>query len=603
MKELSYPFDSHYIMRYRKKLKKTLLNDLSSRIKKKIAVLGGSTTDDIIFALELFLLNTGIEPIFYKSEYNKCWEDAVFGNPELDAFVPDIVFIHTTYRNITEFSHNISNTENEIEEKINSQFSHFKNMWTSISEKFSCPIIQNNFDIPLCRNLGNSDCWNIHGKTYFINRLNEMMSDYARKNNGFYINDINYLSACIGLEKWHDSEAWYMYKYALGLDCIPELAYNISCIIKSIYGKNKKVIALDLDNTLWGGVIGDDGQEGIEIGQENPVAQSYSEFQSYLKNYKNLGILLTVCSKNEEENALLGLSHPESILKKDDFVLIKANWESKDRNISAMADELSLLTESFVFVDDNPAECEIVGSQLPDVSVIGFQNVHEAMYKLSRSGYFEITSLSEDDLKRNDMYIANAKRAEQKKTFENYDDYLLSLEMKAEIEPFCPVYIKRIAQLTNKSNQFNLTTRRYTAEEIEKISSSENYICIYGKLEDKFGDNGVVSVVIGEKHGTKLDIILWLMSCRVLKRDMELAMLDRLAEYAKNSGITKLVGTYIPTAKNKMVKNFYDETLGFSAVNSLPDGTAVFELDIQNYKKKNKVIDVMESECLYNEQK
>ncbi len=598
MKELTFPFDNRYILRNRKKIKKSLLNDGTKRINKKIAVLGGSTTNDIVYCLELFLLNNGILPEFYQSEYNMYWEDAVFGNDALDNFSPDIIYIHTTYRNISGFSDSISDNREIINEKINTEYEKFKTMWTSLAAKFNCPIIQNNFELPLYRFLGNSDCWNINGYSFFINRLNLLFAEYAGNNNGFYINDINYLSSCIGLEKWHNSDAWHMYKYAMSTDVIPELTFNISNIIKSIYGKNKKVIALDLDNTLWGGVIGDDGQDGIEIGKESPVAQSFSDFQSYIKNFKNIGVLLTVCSKNEEENAILGLNHPESILKPDDFVSIKANWNSKDINIINTATELSLLPESFVFIDDNPAECEIVSSQIPDAAVIRFEDISEAMYKLSRSGFFEVTSISEDDLKRNEMYQANALRIKQQMAFQNYSDYLLSLDMIAEIDSFKPVYLKRITQLINKSNQFNLTTKRYTTEEIESIYNSDDYICIYGKLEDKFGDNGIVSVIIGKKDGNTLNIELWLMSCRVLKRDMELAMLDLLVEFSRKNNISKLYGTYIPSAKNKMVMNFYPDTLGFDFVSETDEGITNWILDINNYSNKNKVIAVKESECV-----
>ncbi len=591
MKELCYPFDGKFIRKNRKKLKKQLLSDGSVRIKKKIAVLGGSTADDVVFALELFLLNCGIEPEFYISEYNKFYEDAVFGSPELDSFAPDVIYIHTTSRNLTMIPDNTSESPEQIEERLNAQFERFKQAWIKLVQKFSCPIIQNNFELPLCRHSGSYDGWGYYGKSAFISRMNVMLSDYARKNNGFYINDINYLSACVGLEKWHDTEAWYLYKYAMSLEVIPDLAYSIACIIKSIYGKNKKVIDLDLDNTLWGGVIGDDGQEGIEIGQETALGQSYSEFQSFIKEFKNYGVLLAVCSKNEEENAMLGLNHPEGILKPSDFVNIKANWDSKDRNIEQSAAELNLLPESFVFVDDNPAECAIVESQLPAVSVVNLTSVGDAMYNLSRSGFFETTSISADDLKRNEMYAANAMRAAQQKSFESYEDYLLSLDMRAIIEDFRPVYLQRITQLTNKSNQFNLTTKRYSDKDVEAVCSSEKHIRLYGRLEDKFGDNGIVSVVIGRCEGDTLHVELWLMSCRVLKRDMELAMLDELAAQCKSRGISRIIGYYYKTPKNNMVSKLY-ETFGFTLDESSDNGDSVWSLDITSYTNKNYVIKV-----------
>ncbi len=244
MKELNYPFDGKYIQKNRKKLKKQLLADGSSRIVKKIAVLGGSTANDVVSALELFLLNTGIEPQFYISEYNKFYEDAVFGSPELDSFSPDLIYIHTTSRNITMLPQSPSETPEQIQERLDAQFGIFRQVWTSLAQKFACPIIQNNFELPLCRQTGNYDGWGYTGKSAFISRLNVMMSDYARKINGFYINDINYLSACLGLEKWHSPDCWYLYKYAMSLEVIPDLAYSISCIIKSIYGKTKRLSTL-----------------------------------------------------------------------------------------------------------------------------------------------------------------------------------------------------------------------------------------------------------------------------------------------------------------------------------------------------------------------
>ncbi|MCR4796123.1 MAG: HAD-IIIC family phosphatase [Ruminococcus sp.] len=597
MKELDFPFDNAYIMRKKRGLRKELLADGSVRIKKKIAVLGGSTTDHIVSALELFLLNFGIEPVFYQSEYNKFYEDAVFGNSELDSFSPDIIYIHTTSRNLTLMPENPSETAENVQSRLSEQEDIFRQVWESLSKRFSCPAIQNNFELSLFRRSGNFDGWSTCGHAAFIQRMNVFVSDWARSHKGFFVNDINYLSAVCGLEKWHNAEDWYLYKYAMSTEVIPELAYSIACIIKSVFGKNKKVIDLDLDNTLWGGVIGDEGQEGIEIGPETANGQAYSEFQSFLKGYKDYGVLLAVCSKNEEENALLGLRHPSSILAPEDFVSIKANWEPKDQNIAQSANELSLGVDSFVFVDDNPAECAIVEAQLPSVQTVPVTSVHDAMYRLSRSGYFEITSLSDDDMHRSEMYAANAKRAAQQKKFESYEDYLLSLDMTAVISGFEPVYIQRVTQLTNKSNQFNLTTRRYTENEIQQLSISNDHICLCGQLSDKFGDNGIVSVVIGKINGSALDIELWLMSCRVLKRDMELAMLDELVSQAKHRNINRINGYYYKTAKNNMVSELYG-SFGFILDEKNENGDSVWHLDIADYKKKNKVIKTKEKELV-----
>lgn len=594
MKELSYPFDSAYLLKNRRKIKRQLTDDGTVRIRKKIAVLGGSTTNDIVSMLEIFLLEQGIECEFYQSEYAKYWEDVMFANEELLQFKPDLIYIHTTARNITEYDLNMKASRAECGNALNRQFEHFKSMWERVEEIYSCPIIQNNFEMPIYRILGNRDAWDYHGQVNFISRLNIMFYDYAVNHENFYINDINYLSACCGLDKWSEPSYWYMYKYAVNPQFIPDLAFNISNIIKSIFGKNKKALALDLDNTLWGGVIGDDGVNGIEIGHETAAAEAFYAFQKYVKEQQKIGVLLGVCSKNDYENAVTGLNHPDGVLKPDDFISIKANWEPKDSNIAVMAEEIGILPESIIFADDNPAEREIVSGQL-NVQSPSLENPENYIKIIDRSGFFEVTSFSDDDVNRNDMYKANAQRVKVSKKFENYDDYLLSLEMTAEIEEFQNIDLQRITQLTNKSNQFNLTTKRYNQNEIEKISSDSNYITLCGRLKDKFGDNGIVSVVIGRKENDALHIDLWLMSCRVLKRNMEYAMLDCLVSEAKLQCIRKIYGYYLKTKKNSMVKSLFSD-FGFEKISEDIEENTVWEMDIKNYIPKNNLITVKQTQ-------
>ncbi len=592
MKELEYPFDSEYILKKSKSIKKQLLAEDISRIDTKIAVLGGSTTHDIIRILELFLLNYGICPTFYESEYGMYWQDAMFPSEELIAFKPDVIFIHTSNRNINHYPE-LTDTAEIVENKLSDEYNHFVKMWDKLSIDYHCPIIQNNFEYPFYRLMGNKDTSDIHGKVSFINRLNECFCEYARTHENFYIYDINYQAAIYGLDKWADPFFWHMYKYCMCVPAIPAFAYSLSNIIKSLYGKNKKSLVLDLDNTLWGGIVGDDGPENIEIGQETSMSQVYSEFQSYIKAQKDLGIMLNIDSKNDRENALAGLNRPDGSLKPDDFIVIKANWEPKSQNLVAIAKELNIMPDSMVFVDDNPAEQEIVRSQVPGVAVPVIGNPEQYIRVLDHSGFFEVTNLSDDDRKRNEMYQANANRKQLEERFGDYTDYLKSLEMKATIRAFEPMYMARIAQLTNKSNQFNLTTRRFTQAEIEQMAADEQYITLCGKLEDKFGDNGVVSVVIGKKENDTLHIVLWLMSCRVLKRDMEVAMFDELVKQCMDNNITTIMGYYYKTAKNSMVKDFYKDR-GFEQTSISEDGDSIWKFDINNYKIRNQVIKVNE---------
>ncbi len=308
---------------------------------------------------------------------------------------------------------------------------------------------------------------------------------------------------------------------------------------------------------------------------------------------------------------MAGLKHPEGILKPEDFVLIKANWEPKSSNMSAISQELNILQDSLVFVDDNPAEREIVRSQTPGAAVPEIGTPEQYIRVLDHGGFFEVTTLSEDDRKRSEMYLANRERKQQQERFADYHEYLLSLEMKGTIRPFEAVYMARIAQLTNKSNQFNLTTKRYTQSDIEVFAADQGYITRYGKLADRFGDNGVVSVVIGRKGtmedvavyrqgerpasgagGDVLHLELWLMSCRVLKRDMESAMMDSVVEACADCGVKTIMGYYYPTAKNAMVKEFYRE-MGFEKTEETDTGVTIWRFAIpEDYRKKNTVIAV-----------
>lgn len=601
MRELEYPFDAGYLLKKSKRIKRTLLEQTAADgtpvtfLKKRIAVLGGSTTHDIIRMLELFLLNYGIEPEFYESEYAQYWQDAMFDNEELVQFHPDLIYIHTTGRNITFFP-DMEDSLQGIEDKLEAQMNHFRVMWEKLENTYHCPVIQNNFEFPFYRILGNRDSYDPHGKTAFIQRLNMEFARYAAQQEHFYIYDIQYESAAFGLDRWTDPSYWHMYKYAMSMQAIPDFAFHLSHIIKAVFGKNKKAFVLDLDNTLWGGIVGDDGPENLEIGQETSMGQVYQEFQGYLKEHKKIGVLLNVDSKNEEENALAGLKHPEGILKPEDFIVIKANWLPKSQNLTEIASELNIGRDALVFVDDNPAEREIIRQHVPETAVPemtdGDQvNPDQFIRILDKNAYFEVVTLSEDDKHRNEMYKANAMRKEQEESFGNYSDFLKSLEMEAVIRGFEPVYYSRIAQLTNKSNQFNLTTKRMTQAEVEQMAQDPGYITLYGKLKDKFGDNGVVSLVIGKKNGDTLELILWLMSCRVLKRDMEQAMLDTLVWQSRESGIRKLHGYYYKTAKNAMVKDFYG-AMDFQKL-SEKDGDSEWEYVIpEKYENKNLVIDV-----------
>jgi FkbH-like protein len=526
-KALRFPVAAADVLLKRQTLKKELLKQ-ANLVSTRIAILGGSTTTEVVSMLELFLLAQGIQPTFYESGYNRYYEDVLFENPDLWNFKPDIVFIHTTWHNVSQFPE-LLEAEAEVERRLSREMTRFESLWEKIHKEMGALIIQNNFDLPQLRPLGNLEASEPYCRVNFLHKLNAAFAAYARNHSRFLINDIHYLSAQVGLAAWHDHKYWYNFHMALSPTATVILAQNVAGMVKSVYGKTKKCLVLDLDNTLWGGVIGDDGVQNLILGRDHPVGEAFVDFQRYVKDLQRRGVILAVCSKNDEENAKEGFSHPDSVLRVEDFSVFKANWNPKPDNIRAAALDLNIGLDSMVLVDDNPAERALVAGQLPEVAVpdVG-SDVSRFAEVLEHERYFEVDKVVQDDLSRSAYYSSNAQRSAYQADFRDYGEFLASLEMTAEIGPFLPVYLERITQLINKTNQFNLTTRRYTSAEVEAISRDPSFVTLYGRLADKFGDNGLVSVLIGRVSHQTVEIDLWLMSCRVLKREMELAMFDAL---------------------------------------------------------------------------
>ena len=559
----------------------------------RIAVLGGSTTNEVVDLLELWLLDAGFAPVFYQSEYGRFYVEAVHDPEKLVEFKPDVVYVHTSYLNIQGFAA-LQATEGEVAAQVQAELGRYQQIWSSITEKIGCQIIQNNFEFPSYGLLGNLDSTQAGGHTRFVMQLNLEFARAAAANSKLLIQDVCSLSAHLGLDRWFDWDRYFSYKVLTTVEGSEAMALSLAAMVRGMYGKTRKVLVLDLDNTLWGGVIGDDGVDKIQIGRETPVAEAYTAFQEYCLALRNRGILLAVCSKNNEEIAKQGFEHPDAVLKLEHISCFKANWEPKHVNIEAIAQELNLGVDSFVFVDDNPAERAIVEGQVAGIAVpnVG-KDVAHFIGIIERGRYFEQNSFSKEDIERAALYQENSQRAAFETKFADYGEYLDSLEMTAEIEPFNRLYIERITQLTNKTNQFNLTTKRYSLAEMEAALADGNVVGLYGKLTDRFGDNGLISIVLGRRAGEVLDLELWLMSCRVLKRDMEMAMLDEVVARAKAMGVKMLRGTYLPTKKNSMVAEHYAK-LGFATEEKREDGSAVYSLDVAGYVPRNTHIKVLE---------
>ena len=589
LKALRHPIVVADVLRKRKVMKRELLKQVNL-VPTRIAILGGSTTTEVKSMLELFLLAQGIEPKFYESGYNRYSEEVELKNPDLWNFKPHIVFIHTTWHNISEFPELLEG-EDEVEQRVRREMARFESLWEKIHTDLGALIIQNNFDLPRLRPLGNLEASESFGRVNFLLKLNAEFANYARKHQRFLINDILYLSAQVGQAAWFRNNYWYSFHMALSPTATVALAHNVAAMVKSVYGKSKKCLVLDLDNTLWGGVIGEDGVQNLILGKDHPVGEAFLDFQRYVKTLQRRGVILAVCSKNDSESAKEGFSHPDSILKLEDFSVFKANWDPKPENIRAIASELNIGLDSIVFVDDNPAERDFVAEQLPEVAVpnVG-TDVSVFAETLEHERYFEVDKVVQDDLNRSRYYSSNAERSAGQAKFSNYGEFLESLEMTAHIAPFAPVYLERITQLINKTNQFNLTTRRYTSAEVVAIAGDPGFITSYGRLADKFGDNGLVSVLIGQVSNETLQVDLWLMSCRVLKREMEFAMFDALVEQCQARGIRRVVGVYIPSKKNSMVAGHYPG-LGFSSMGGTTEGRELWSYEVPAiYSRRTRYI-------------
>jgi FkbH-like protein len=417
-----------------------------------------------------------------------------------------------------------------------------------------------------------------------VSAFNAGLVDMARAK-AIVLVDLACVAASVGLDHWHDAGQWHAAKMAIGPDAVPIAADAIARVLAAIRGTTRKCLVLDLDNTLWGGVIGDDGLEGIVIGQGSGRGEAFLAIQQMALALRQRGIILAVCSKNDEDVARVPFrDHPDMALRDEHIAVFVANWGDKAANLRAIASALNIGLDALVFLDDNPVERAQVRRELPMVAVPELPD-DPALYPraLAAAGYFEAIAFAEDDRVRADAYRANAARA----AFAGTSDmagYLDSLEMVADVRPFDAVNRARIAQLINKSNQFNLTTRRYTEREVAAFEADPEMKTLQIRLVDRFGDNGMIAVVILKPAGGgALVIDTWLMSCRVLGRRMEEATLTQIVAAAKACGAATIIGEYLPTAKNRMVADHYDK-LGFRTVNRADDGSGGWQLDVASYQ-------------------
>jgi len=451
-----------------------------------------------------------------------------------------------------------------------------------VNEKTGAGVILTNFMLPARHDLGAYRNRTLGSDWMFRKWVNMELG--LKAPSSIRICDVEFLASRMGNIQASDPRGWFETKQLGSPTMLVELAREVAHLIASLKRPPKKVLVLDLDNTLWGGVVADDGLEGIELGDTSARGEAFKAFQKYIVSLKQRGVLLAVCSKNDFNKAAEPFEkHPEMILRMSDIVNFKANWEPKSENIRRMATELNLGLDSFVFVDDNPAEIDIVRQFAPGVTTILLgPDPSEYVTQLQDCRLFEPGSITAEDVERTNQYRAEVERKALESSMTDMDSYLESLVMEGQISEFTTVDAPRLSQLINKSNQFNLTTRRRSEADVLAIMNDPEFVGFSVRLKDRFGDHGLISIVIGHVQGFNLEIDTWLMSCRVLKRQVEELVVNEFMRLAQIRGCTKVLGLYLPTPKNEMVRDLYTK-MGFTLTVDQPDRRE-FERDVADFR-------------------
>ena len=541
----------------------------------RIAVVGGSTLYPLSDLLE-HAIETTISPVaIWTGEFNNFRSEMLQSSEELDDLRPNFFLVIPEEKSCS-YGGPMTDDRERVQKVVDRFCADLLHLCETAYTRHGAEIILCNFLPSPFHDIGEFGTKSPASDWNFKRAVNLALAERAP--NYVHICDLEFLAYRSGGLAARDDRAWYESKQAFSPAMQAAIAKEAGHVISSLKKAPKKVLVLDLDNTLWGGVIGDDGMEGIEIGDTSPRGEAFKALQTYIRSLTERGVLLAVSSKNDHENAIAPFrEHPEMVLREEHFVSFKANWEPKAKNIQEMAEELSLGLDSFVFVDDNPAEIEIVRQFAPEVTTILLSDdPAEYVRQLQESRLFERTAITSEDSDRTKQYKNEADRRRLEKTVVDMDSYLESLDMVATIRDFNRLDLPRITQLINKSNQFNLTTRRRSEAEIEALMADPTCHGFTVRLADRFGDHGLIAIVICRVSGNTLEIDTWLMSCRVLKRQVEDEVLNEIVRRARVLGCPVIRGRYVATAKNGMVRDLLP-SLGFEAVRST-ESESEFEL-------------------------
>ena len=566
-------------------LKRLLKQEHESFPQIRMALLGDSATQFLATALQGEAIARKLDVELFEAAYNQVERQVLDPTSDLYAFGAEyVVVFQSSHKLLEKFSLAEADTRNTLaEDRLD--------FVRTLCETLPGKIIYYNYP-----EIGDGVFGSYQNKVessfiYQVRKLNLGLMELSREFPNMYICDLAELQAKLGRDFCFDSSIYVSTEMLFSLDALPYVASRTMDIVCAIRGSFKKCLILDLDNTLWGGVVGDDGWENIQVGHGLGIGKAFSEFQQWIRKLKDRGIILCVCSKNDEDKAREPFEkNPEMVLRLEDIAVFLANWDNKVENIRTIQRILNIGFDSMVFLDDNPFERNMVREGIPELCVPELpEDPGDYLEYLYGLNLFETASYSSADQDRTRQYQVEAKRASSALSFNNESDFLKSLGMVSEVSGFTAFNTPRVAQLSQRSNQFNLRTIRYTEEDVRRMGEDPGFACFSFTLADKFGDNGLICVVILEKRDSStLFINTWFMSCRVLKRGMEAFTLNTLVAFARNHGFRRLIGEYLPTAKNGMVAEHY-QRLGFTPLPEAPE--RLFGLDVDGYVDKECYIE------------
>jgi FkbH-like protein len=547
----------------------------------RVAVLGFATTQYYTAVLKGLGKASGYPLVTYEPEYNTVHQTILDPESGLYSFGADFVVVLTAVQALRDVLLSV-----DVPERVDAAEREARQLVSIVKRAAEIPgvvVVVNEYVAPYERAWGNLSRYVEGSLPNAVQRVNERLRELAAETENVYTVDTDYVASWVGKKAWFDERLWFYGKSFCHPEALPHVASQALDILRAVKGRSVKCVALDLDNVLWGGLIGDDGLEGIQLGHLG-VGEAFVLFQTWLKELKRRGIILGVCSKNDPERAREPFrAHTDMVLTDEDISCFIANWDDKAQNLRELASRLNIGLDSIVFLDDSAFERNLVRDLVPDVCVPELPtDPADFVPYLESLNLFEATQFSEEDRKRANFYRANVLRETEQARFADVGEYLVSLEMEAEFERFDDLHLPRIAQLVQRTNQFNLTTIRHSPGELKEFAEDTDHFPYYVTLSDRFGDNGLISVVIAKRDGDALDLVTWLMSCRVISRRLEEFVLDQLVEVARELGVGTLRGRYVPTKKNGLVAKHY-EKLGFVLTEAHADGTTEWQLEVHDH--------------------